>query len=312
MPDSPQHKHSNHSNHSQPNKNTSKKSKISEIFSFLKILKRHPKNLKELHALLFHANQTQLIDSDAYRMIEGVLNVSKLTVEDYMVPRSQMIVFELGKSITEILPALIESGHSRFPVIDEDKDNVVGILLAKDLLKYVNCPYQSNPVLDISMLRPARFVPESKHLDSLLKEFKSSREHLALVMDEYGGIAGLITIEDVLEQIVGNIEDEFDDEEEEHLIGKIGENLYLLQAVTPIEAFNDFFHVNLVSEAMDTMGGFVTQHLEHVPLKDEVLSFPPFEFTVKQADARRIIQLEVRVIPAELMPPHAHHPENKN
>jgi magnesium and cobalt transporter len=288
MPNSPQSSHP---------KAASKKSKLSKAFSFLKILKKHPRNLKELQALLLHANQIQLIDSDAYRMIQGVLNVSKLTVEDYMIPRSQMIVFELGESVKDILPALIESGHSRFPVIDEDKDNVVGILLAKDLLKYVNCPYQNNPILDISMLRPARFVPESKHLDSLLKEFKSSREHLALVMDEYGGISGLITIEDVLEQIVGNIEDEFDDDDEEHLISKIGENLYLLQGVTPIEAFNDFFGVNLTSNEMDTMGGFVTQHLEHVPGKDEVLSSPPFEFTIKQADARRVIQIQVRLIP---------------
>jgi magnesium and cobalt transporter len=307
MPDSSEttHPKAPHKNH-ETSKDHPKKSKISKIakaFSFLKRLKKLPKNLKELQTILAHANQTQLIDSDAYRMIEGVLNVSKLTVEDYMVPRSQMIVFELGKSITDILPSLIESGHSRFPVIDEDKDNIVGILLAKDLLKYVNCPYQSNPVLDISMLRPARFVPESKHLDSLLKEFKSSREHLALVMDEYGGVAGLITIEDVLEQIVGNIEDEFDDDEEEHLIAKIDENLYLLQAVTPIEAFNDFFHVNLISKEMDTMGGFVTQHLEHVPSKDEVLSFPPFEFTVKEADSRRVLQLQVRV-----NPPHQKHP----
>ena len=272
-----------------------KKPIFSRLLKALKV-KKEPKNTKDLQAILAKAHQAQIIDSDAYRMIEGVLNVSKLTVEDFMIPRSQMVVFELGKLISEILPTIIESGHSRFPVIDEDKDDIVGILLAKDLLKYVNCPHKDSPILDISMLRPARFVPETKHLDSLLKEFKSSREHLALVMDEHQGISGLITIEDVLEQIVGNIEDEFDDEEE-HLITKIGENLYLLQALTPIEAFNDFFQTNLSSEEMDTMGGFVTQHLEYVPTKGEVLSVSPFEFTIKEADTRRIHQLQVRVIP---------------
>ena len=274
---------------------SSPKSKESKFFQCFPFLKKRPSSVKDLHSVLAEANETHLIDADAYHMMEGVLNVSQLTVQDFMVPRSQMVVFELGSEITSILPALIESGHSRFPVIDEDKDDVVGILLAKDLLQYLNCSSQETPVLDISMLRPAHFVPESKHLDALLKEFKSRRDHIALVMDEYGGISGLITIEDVLEQIVGDIEDEFD-EEEEHLITQIENNHYVLQAVTPIEAFNDFFKVHLTSENADTMGGLVTERLEHIPLKDEKLLLPPFEFTVKESDTRRIVQLQVRMI----------------
>ncbi len=257
---------------------------------------KKPSSVKELHSVLAEANKSHLIDSEAYQMMEGVLNVSHLCVEDFMVPRSQMVVFQLGSTITEILPALIESGHSRFPIIDEDKDDVVGILHAKDLLKYLNSSHQQPLCLDISMLRPARFVSETQHLDTLLKEFKSRRDHIALVMDEYGGIAGLITIEDVLEQIVGDIEDEFD-EDEEHLITEVGENLYHLQAVTSIDAFNDFFKVHLTSDNVDTMGGLLIERFEHIPAKDEKLLIPPFEFTVKESDNRRILQLQVRVIP---------------
>ncbi len=273
--------------------NTASKLRFMEYFN---IFKKKPTSLKDLHSVLSEANESHLIDPDAYRMMEGVLNVSHLSVHDFMVPRSQMVVFDLGSKISEILPTLIESGHSRFPVIGEDKDNIVGILLAKDLLSHLNSPQKETLVLDKAMLRTPRFVPESKHLDALLKEFKARREHIALVMDEYGGISGLITIEDVLEQIVGDIEDEFDDEEQ--FVSLLGENAYLLQAITPLEAFNDFFKTSLSSDKVDTIGGLVIEHLQHIPLKDEKLWLPPFEFTVKEADTRRVLQLQVRVMPA--------------
>jgi magnesium and cobalt transporter len=224
-------------------------------------------------------------------MLEGVLAVSEMQVRDVMVPRSQMVVLERDASREEILKAIVESGHSRFPLIGTDREEVVGILLAKDVLRYfVETPDQ---VFDITRwLRPATFIPESKRLNRLLKDLRGSRNHLAIVVDEYGGIAGLITIEDVLEEIVGEIDDEYDAAE----AGPIQQQepgIYHLRALTRIEEFNEFFGAALEDEHYDTVGGLVMYALGHLPRRGEVVTIGEFQFRVLQADRRRIHSVEV-------------------
>jgi magnesium and cobalt transporter len=246
---------------------------------------------EDLLHLLRDAHERTVLDADELAMLEGVLAVSEMQVRDVMVPRSQMVVLERDASRDEILKAIVESGHSRFPLIGADREEVVGILLAKDVLRhFVETPDQ---VFDITRwLRPATFIPESKRLNRLLKELRASRNHLAVVVDEYGGIAGLITIEDVLEEIVGEIDDEYDAAE----AGPIQQQeagVYHLRALTRIEEFNEFFGTALDDENYDTIGGLVMYELGHLPRRGETVAVGGFEFRVLQADRRRIHSLEM-------------------
>lgn len=252
-----------------------------------------PQDRSELVEVLRDAQQRELLNNEALAMLEGVLQVAEMQVRDIMIPRSQMIVIKEDANLDEVLPVIIESGHSRFPVIGSTRDEVKGLLLAKDLLKLYFTNEQAHFNLE-SILRPTSFVPEGKRLDSLLKDFRRTHNHLAIVADEYGGIAGLVTIEDVLELIVGDIEDEYDQDDDSAFIQKLGENQYRINALTPIEDFNERFHCQLSDEQFDTIGGLILCQLGHLPKKGEKAQIEQFDFTVSQADNRRIQQLEMR------------------
>jgi magnesium and cobalt transporter len=231
------------------------------------------------------------LDPEALTMIEGVLQVAEMQVRDIMVPRAQMAVVERDAALDNILPVVIESAHSRFPVIDDNRDEVVGILLAKDLLAYYGQDNAKNfNVRDI--LRPAVFIPESKRLNVLLNEFRASRNHMAIVVDEYGGVAGLVTIEDVLEQIVGEIVDEHDIEEDAYIM-KHNDNVYAVKALTPIEEFNHYFFAKFSDDEFDTIGGLVMNRFGRLPRRGEVISIDRFRFKILNADSRRIHLLQV-------------------
>jgi magnesium and cobalt transporter len=256
-----------------------------------------PKNKSELLEVIDDAKQREVIDYKTKEMIKGVLDVSKLRVREIMIPRSQMITLGLHQTVNEFLPQLIESAHSRFPVITEDKDHIVGLLLAKDLLKF-GFSQQANDFKIEDILREAVVVPESKRLDALLTEFRSQRYHMAIVVDEYGGVSGLVTIEDILEVIVGEIEDEFDDIDVDE-IRQIGKRTYTVSALTSIEDFNDYFATDYTTEEQDTIGGLLTHELGHLPGRGESISLNEHKFKVTNADSRRLVQLQVR-IPKEL------------
>ena len=256
-----------------------------------------PKNQSDLLEIINNAKLHQIIDQKTKEMIKGVLDVSKLRVRDIMIPRSQMITLGLHQKVDEFLPQLIESAHSRFPVITEDKDHIVGLLLAKDLLKF-GFSQESNDFKIEDILREAVVVPESKRLDNLLKEFRSQRYHMAIVVDEYGGVSGLVTIEDILEVIVGEIDDEFDDVDVEE-IRQIGRKTYTVNALTSIEDFNDYFTTEYNTEEQDTIGGVLIHKLGHLPGRGESITLGEYKFKVTNADSRRLIQLQVR-IPKEL------------
>src|SRR5882762_1306541 len=218
-----------------------------------------PQDRKQLLAVLREAGERGLVDSDALTMLEGVLEVGDLQVRDIMVPRAQMVFVRRDQPAARILPVVVESGHSRFPVMDEDRDDIVGILLAKDLLRLTTA--QARERFDIrEYMRPAVFVPEAKRLNVLLKEYRRNRNHMALVVDEYGGVSGLVTIEDVIEQIVGEIDDEFD-VEDEHNIRKEGEREFTVRGITRIDEFNEYFGVQLPDEEFDTVAGLVMKQL---------------------------------------------------
>ena len=253
-----------------------------------------PETQSELLEMLRAAAKNNIIDAGALSMIEGALNVSKRQVRDIMIPRSQMIVVELNQPAEEFLPIITQSAHSRFPVIGEDKDDVVGMLLAKELLKYMVTHPNEKVLITPELLRPAIFVPESKRLDALLKDFRSSHNHLAIVVDEYSGIAGLVTIEDVLEEIVGEIEDEFDSVDESW-IQPLDDTHFVVNALTPIEAFNEYFKATFSDSVVDTVGGLVTLQLGHLPMMDESIEVGRFYFTVLQSDRRRVKQLKLTV-----------------
>ncbi|HEY0721016.1 MAG TPA: transporter associated domain-containing protein [Gammaproteobacteria bacterium] len=270
------------------------------------VLHHEPKDREELLHLLRDARQRELLDADSLHMIEGVLEVSEMQVRDIMIPRSQMDVVERDATLAEILPLVIESAHSRFPVIGENRDEVIGILLAKDLLPFTKGDGTAFKIREV--LRPAFFIPESKRLNVLLKEFRSSRNHMALVVDEYGGVAGLVTIEDVIEQIVGEIEDEHDIEEEENFILPAGDGHFTVRGLTPIEDFNDYFTTSLSDEDFDTVAGLVMSELGHMPKRGETLDFDGFHFTVVRCDNRRIYLLDATRV--EATPPESHRDEN--
>lgn len=252
-----------------------------------------PQDREQLIELLRDAEQRSLLDSDALAMIEGVLQTSELRVRDIMVPRAQMVVVEGDAPLETSLKSITDSGHSRFPVIGETRDEVVGILLAKDLLPFWVTRATEFNIRDV--LRPAVFIPESKRLNVLLKEFRSSRNHMAIVVDEYGGVSGLVTIEDVLEQIVGEIADEHDIDESTYI--KAHDNKrYTLKALTPIEEFNEFFGTSFSDEEFDTIGGLVLNKFGYLPRPGEVVKFGGYNFKVLHADRRRVHLLEMTLV----------------
>lgn len=250
-----------------------------------------PKNREQLVELLRDSEQRNLLEADSLSMIEGVMQVSEMRVRDIMIPRSQMEVVNRDAPPEEILPAVVESGHSRFPVIGENRDEVEGILLAKDLLSYFAAGEGAKFEIRDMMRKPI-FIPESKRLNVLLREFRSTRNHMAIVVDEYGGVAGLVTIEDVLEQIVGEIEDEYDIDEDT-FIKKYSNEHYTIKALTPIEEFNEYFQASLNEDEFDTVGGLVMKAFGHLPQRNEKIIIDGFQFTVMRADKRRIHLLKL-------------------
>jgi len=253
-------------------------------------LTREPEDRDELLELLHGAFEHKLLDADALSMIEGVLQVSEMTVRDIMIPRAQMDVVSIDDDPTEFLPLVLETKHSRFPVIGENKDDIVGILLAKELLLY----YRNPASFDLKeTLRPAVFVPESKRLNVLLRDFRANRNHIAIVVDEYGGVSGLVTIEDVLEQIVGDIEDEYDfDESEDNIIAEAN-GRFRVKAQTEIGDFNTHFGTDFADDEFDTVGGLVLQAFGRLPKRGETTTIGAFRFRVVRADSRRLYTLQV-------------------
>ncbi|MBU2871905.1 transporter associated domain-containing protein [Colwellia sp. E2M01] len=272
------------------NNGSSNKSFLRKV---MHVLTPEPKNKDQLVDVLNDAQDRELINPETKQMIQGVLDVSEMRVRDIMIPRSQMVTIDINHAFDEFLPVILESGHSRFPVINEDIDHIEGILLAKDLLAF-GFNSQSDDFSLRDIIRPAIIVPESKKVEPLLKEFRSDRYHMAIVVDEYGGVSGVITIEDILEQIVGEIEDETDDDIEEeikHLAGKV----YLVKALTELGDFNEYFNSNFTEADVDTIGGIVLRQFNHMPEKGESLNIDSFEFKVLVADSRRMQMLQVTV-----------------
>lgn len=254
-----------------------------------------PKSRDELLEIIKDAADNQLLDQEALSIIEGALDVSSLQAREIMVPRSHIVAIRLEDSPQEYLPQLIESGHSRFPVIGENIDDVKGILLAKDLLPLA-LKGTENFNLE-TILRPATIIPESKRVNVLLREFRENRYHMALVMDEYGGITGLLTIEDILEEIVGEIEDETDEQEETtDFIKRVSENDYIIKALTPIEDFNNFFNKEFSDHDFDTIGGILMQEFGHLPKRNEVTQVDNMQFRVLYADNRQIHLLRLTIL----------------
>lgn len=253
-----------------------------------------PATRSQLIEVLRDAQDRNLLDRDALDMIEGVLQVSDMQVREIMVPRAQMDVVDLSLGPEQFLPVVTESGHSRFPVIDGDRDKVIGILLAKDLLPYLQLDKKKRARFNLrDILRPAVFVPESKRLNVLLREFKASRHHMAMVVDEYGGVAGLVTIEDVLEQIVGEIRDEHDIDAEDVMIIERAEGEYVVKALTPLDDFNARLGTAFTQGEVDTIGGFVMARLGRVPRRGEKLDINDWRFEILRADSRRVHLLKV-------------------
>jgi magnesium and cobalt transporter len=263
------------------------------LHKLIQLFTSEPKNKDQLVDVLNDAQGRDLINLETKQMIKGVLDVSEMRVRDIMIPRSQMVTIDINHSLEEFLPIILESGHSRFPVVNDDIDHVDGILLAKDLLAF-GFNAQSTEFSLSNIIRPAIIVPESKKVEPLLKEFRSDRYHMAIVVDEYGGVSGVITIEDILEQIVGEIEDETDDEIEEEIKHLAG-NVYLVKALTELSDFNDFFNCNFNENDADTIGGIVLRQFNHMPKKGELFSLDKFEFKVLAADNRRMQMLQVSV-----------------
>ncbi len=261
-------------------------SKIKKLFSC------EPQNESQLVDMLHGAEQRQLIDAEALQMMESILAVSDMHARDIMVPRPQMIIINADDSPQTAIPSIIESRHSRFPVIGDDRDKVLGILLAKDLLTITHTTKTPQTIRDF--IRPAIFIPESKRLNILLKEFRLNRNHMAIVVDEYGIAAGLVTIEDVLEQIVGDIEDEYDVNEKKTFIHQLEKDEYLVNALTPIEIFNNYFHTNFTTEDFDTVGGLVLQKFGYLPKRNEITKLDRYQVTVIKASRRGIKLLRVK------------------
>ncbi|MDR2212024.1 MAG: CBS domain-containing protein [Pseudomonadales bacterium] len=262
--------------------------KLREVFT------EQVSDIGDLIAVLRKAQRNNILDGDDLSIIEGALKIREMQVRDIMIPRSQVVTVRADAAPQEILPVVIEAQHSRFPVIGDGLDEVLGILLAKDLLPLA---LKDDRPFDLKqVLRPVTFVPESKRLDVLLKEFRETHNHMAIVIDEYGDLAGLCTIEDVLEQIVGDIEDEHDSDDEV-FIKPLENNNFTVKALTPIEAFNEFFRSQFSEDEFDTIGGLVLSHFGHIPHHEEAVNIGPYRFVVLDADDRQILLLQVSVNP---------------
>lgn len=249
-----------------------------------------PQNRDELITLIREAQENQLIDPDTLDMIEGVMDIAEQRVRDIMIPRTQIVPIKLNYTLTECLNIIFEYGHSRYPVISDDRDHIEGILLAKDLLIFMQ---QGNESFDLKkILRPAVIVPEGKRVDHMLKEFRMQRYHMAIAIDEFGGVSGLVTIEDILELIVGDIEDEYDEIEDRN-IRKLSPSVFTVKALTTIEDFNEIFSTHFSDEDVDTVGGLVMQYFGRLPVKGETVTIEGYQFKIALADKRRIIQLHV-------------------
>jgi hemolysin (HlyC) family protein len=260
--------------------------KIAVLFS------SEPRNRGDLEDVLALAAENEVIDEDARSIMQGAMQVSDMQARDIMIPRTQMVYIKAESTLEEILPQIVRSAHSRYPVVGDSLDEIYGILLAKDLLPQILCKDQSEFNIK-ELLRTTVVVPESKRLNVLLREFRENRNHMAIVIDEYGGVAGLVTIEDVLEEIVGEIEDETD-AEVDHFIRKISDDDFFVKALTPIEDFNEYFHTQLSDEEFDTIGGLVIQAFGHMPTRNETTTIDKFEFQVINADQRKIHSLRMR------------------
>lgn len=251
------------------------------------VFQREPETRDELLEVIREAKLNSLIDQESMDTIARVLQVSELRVRDVMIPGAQMVVVNRDDDPEKILPVLVESAHSRFPVIeDDDRDKVVGILLAKDLLRYFYTDDEQFNIKDV--LRPAIFIPDSKHLNVLLREFQANRNHMAIVVDEYGGVDGLVTIEDVIEQIVGDIEDEHDIDEEENMVLRHDDNEFIIKARLPIEDFNERFGTQLSDREYDTIGGLIIAQAGHMPKRGQHVSLESMDFEILNADSRRV------------------------
>jgi magnesium and cobalt transporter len=250
-----------------------------------------PQDRDELVEVLRDAQRRGLLDGDVLAIVEGALHVSELQVRDIMIPRSQMVVVRADAPPEEFVSVVVESGHSRFPVVGDSRDEVEGILLAKDLLAYFAA--EGDRAFDLDdVMRPVVYIPESKRLNMLLAEFRANRNHMAMVVDEYGGVAGLVTIEDVLEQIVGEIDDEHDAEEERY-IRRLDNGEFTVKALTPIEDFNEYFDTSYSDEEFDTVGGLVIKAFGHLPKRGEAMDIEGVHFRVLRADQRRVHLLRV-------------------
>ncbi len=261
--------------------------RISQLFS------GEPQDVEDLLEILREARTNRLLDTDTLTMIEGVLQVNQLRVRDIMIPRVQMVVVPDDAELETILPLVTEFSHSRYPVIEGDRSKVVGILLAKDLLANLS---KNNTLLVKDIMRPAYVVPESKRLNVLLKELRTNGNHMAIVVDEYGQSAGLVSIEDILEQIVGEIEDEHDEQEDEGYIFRRSDHEYMIKALTPMGEFDDYFHTKLATDEYDTLAGFMVSQLEHMPKKGESLVVDNMRFEVIRADTRRVHLVKLKII----------------
>lgn len=272
-----------------PRNQASRKSWISKIGQ---LLGGDIQDQDELLDILKDAREKHLLDAEGLSMMEGVLQVAEMRVRDIMIPRIQMVVVPKDINLETIYPLVIESSHSRFPVIEDDRSQVIGILMAKDLLANI---LDNKHITVESIMRPASVVPESKRLNVLLREFRTERNHMAIVVDEYGTAAGLVTIEDVLEQIVGEIEDEHDVEDHTDFILQRNKEEYVLKGLTPIDDFNDYFSANLQDDEFDTIGGFIVHKLEYFPKKGEKLEVDNFRFEVLRADSRRLHLIKLKL-----------------
>ena len=254
-----------------------------------------PKDQEQLIELIRSASERHILDAEALSIVEGALSVSQMQARDIMIPRSQVVMVSRDAAAEETLKLVTETSHSRFPVIDDDRDDVIGILLAKDLLTAVVTAGEFKFDLR-ELLRPAVFIPESKRLNVLLREFRARRNHMAIVVDEYGGVAGIVTIENVLEQIVGEIEDEHDIDDDAPILQR-DENTYTVKALTPVEDFNEFFEVEWSDDDFDTVGGHVVNQFGHLPGRGEQITIDRFEFTILRADNRRVHLMRMVVLP---------------
>ncbi|AIL33044.1 magnesium transporter [Basilea psittacipulmonis DSM 24701] len=255
---------------------------------------KHIENIQDLMNALSKAHEDGIIADDAYHMMAGSISFAKTTVSDIMTPRSQMCMIDVNKPLAESLHYIIETGHSRFPVYDKERDNIIGLLLVKDLL-----PYILNPQINLKeLIRPAYFVPESKHLNQLLTEFRTKRNHIAIAVDEYGGFTGLLTLEDVLEQIVGDIEDETDEEEEETIFQE-SENTWRVVGSTKIEDINETLGTDFSLEENITLGGWIIDKLDHIPIRGETYTEQGYKFRVLKSDGKKVLWLHITKLPLE-------------